>query len=201
MRQTAALALCVLLSACGLAGQVPPATPVAGTTSTPQQAASAARVTPPPVSPPAPPGTNLPAFKCADASGGTAGHANLTGVRVAAQAGYDRFVLQFDSKVPSYTIKRQAKPTFRAGASGAPITLIGSAGALLQVHSATAAGTYSGPTDFSHPEFLALNEARLTEDFEGYVSWGFGLSRAACLRTFTLSDPPRLVVDFKTAAS
>jgi hypothetical protein len=52
-----------------------------------------------------------------------------------------------------------------------------------------------------HPEFLVLNEARLTGDFEGYLSWGLGLSRAACLRTFTLLDPPRLVVDFTTASS
>jgi hypothetical protein len=201
MRQAAALALCVILAACGLGGPAPLATPVAGTTSTPPQAASAARITPPPVSPPAPPGTNLPAFKCADAGGGTAGVANVTGVRVGAQAGYDRFVLQFDSRVPSYTIKRQAKPNFKAGGSGQPITLSGSAGALLQVHSATAAGTYSGPTDFLHPEFQVLKEARLIEDFEGYVSWGFGLGRAACMRTFTLPDPPRLIVDFKTAAS
>ena len=191
----------MVLAACGLGAQDPLGTPVAGTTSKPSQAASAVRITPPPVSPPAPPGTNLPAFKCADASGGSAGVANVTGVRVGAQAGYDRFVLQFDSKVPSYTIKRQAKPNYKAGGSGAPITLSGSAGALLQVHSATSAGTYSGPTDLKHPEFPVLNEARLTEDFEGYVSWGFGLSRAACLRTFTLSDPPRLIVDFRTAGS
>ena len=32
-------------------------------------------------------------------------------------------------------------------------------------------------------------------DFEGYVSWGVGLQRAACYRVFELSNPPRLVVD------
>jgi hypothetical protein len=200
MRTASALALCVLLAGCGLGGAAPLATPVAGTANTPQSA-SAARITPPPVSPPAPPGTNLPAFKCADASGGAAGSANLTGVRVAEQAGYDRFVLQFDSRVPSYTIKRQAKPTYKSGASGKSVTLRGSAGAVVQVHSATAASTYSGPNGFTHTEFLVLNEAALTEDFEGYLSWGFGLSRPACLRTFTLSDPPRIVIDFKTTAS
>ena len=199
MRTAAALALCVVLTGCSLGGPNPPANPVAGAASTPPQPASAARITPPPVAPPAPPGTSLPAYKCADSSGGTAGNANVTQARVAAQVGYDRLVLQFDTKVPSYTVKRQAKPTFKNGASGASLTLSGTAGALVQVHSATMATSYSGTTDFSHPEFLVLNEARLTEDFEGYVSWGLGLSHPACMRTFTLSDPPRLVVDFKTA--
>jgi hypothetical protein len=142
----------------------------------------------------------MPAFKCADSAGGSAGNANITQARVAAQVGYDRLVLQFDTKVPAYTVKRQAKPTFKNGASGASLTLSGTAGVLLQVHSATMASSYTGSTDFRHPEFLVLNEARLVEDFEGYVSWGLGLSRPACMRTFTLSDPPRLVVDFKSAS-
>ncbi|MEA2656639.1 MAG: hypothetical protein QOI23_2004 [Chloroflexota bacterium] len=200
MRSAAALALCVVLAACSLGGPTAPAIPVAGTTSTPQQAASAARITPPPVAPPAPPGTNVPAFKCADSAGGSAGIGNVTQARVGAQAGYDRLVLQFDTKVPAYTVKRQAKPTFKNGASGASLTLSGTAGVLVQVHSATMASSYSGTTDFTHPEFVVLNEARLIEDFEGYVLWGLGLSRPACMRTFTLSDPPRLVVDFASGS-
>jgi len=193
--------MCAVLAACSIGGAAPPATPVAGTASNPPQAASAPRITPPSVSPPAAPGSNLPAFRCADTAGGTAGAANVTGVRVAEQLGYDRFVIQFDTRVPSYTVKRQAKPVFRGGGSGQSITLTGSGGAVVQVHSATGATTYSGATDFKHPEFRVLTEARLTEDFEGYVSWGFGLSRPACMRAFTLSNPPRLVIDFKTASS
>jgi hypothetical protein len=201
MRTAAALGLCTILAACGFGGTSGSTTPLGGATSTPIQAASAARITPPAVTPPLPPGTNLPAFKCADAGGGTVGNANITGVRVAEQVGYDRFVLQFDSRVPTYTVKRQAKPIFKTGGSGQSITLIGTSGVLVRVHSATGASTYKGPTDFSHAEFLVLNEARLTEDFEGYVSWGLGLSRPACLRTFILSDPPRLVVDFTAPSS
>jgi hypothetical protein len=140
----------------------------------------------------------MPAFRCADTSGGTAGTGNVTGIRIAEQTGYDRFVIQFDTRVPSYTVKRQAKPVFKGGGSGQSITLGGLSGALVQVHSATGAGTYTGATDFKHPEFAVLVEARLTEDFEGYVSWGFGLSKPACMRAFTLSNPPRLVIDFKT---
>lgn len=197
MRIAVALGLCVILTGCGLTGALPSTTPVAGTTNGPPQRASAPRITPPAVSPPQPP-ANVAAFKCADASGGSTGNANLSGVRVAEQIGFDRLVLQFDTRVPSYTVKRQAKPTFRNGASGQAVALSGTAGVLVQVHSASASGTYSGPTDISHPEFAVLVEAKIVEDFEGYLSWGVGLNKPACLRAFTLSDPARLVIDFKT---
>ncbi len=103
--------------------------------------------------------------------------------------------------MPSYTVKRQDHPTFPMGASGQTITLSGVAGALVTVHSATEANTYAGPTDFTHADFLVIKEARLTQDFEGYVSWGLGLDHPACMRTFVLTGPSRLVVDFSTATS
>jgi hypothetical protein len=191
--------MCVLLSACGLTGALPSTTPVAGTTNTPPQRASAPRITPPPVSPPSPP-ASAAAFKCADATGGAVGSANLTAVRMAEQIGFfDRLVLQFDSKVPSYTVKRQAKPVFKSGSSGQSIALAGAAGVLVQIHSATASGSYSGPTDMAHSDYPVLIEARLVGDFEGSLSWGLGLTRPACFRAFTLANPPRLVIDFKTA--
>jgi hypothetical protein len=203
VRLTAAAALCLILaSACGTFG--PPSSPAANQASSPSAglAASGPRFSQPPVTPPTPPGNaNLPQFACADTGGGKTGVANVNAVRVAEQADYDRFVLQFDGPVPTYTVKRQAKPTFALGSSGQTITLSGTAGALVRVHSATAANTYTGSTDISHPEFLVLKEARQTEDFEGYVSWGLGLDHAACLRTFTLTSPSRLVVDFSTATS
>jgi hypothetical protein len=107
-------------------------------------------------------------------------------------------VLQFDTKVPTFIVKRQAKPIFKNGASGQSVTLNGTAGVLVQVRSASASGTYSGPTDISHPDYAVLVEAKLVEDFEGYLSWGIGLTKPTCVRAFTLSDPARLVIDFKT---
>jgi hypothetical protein len=201
VRTAAILALAVILAGCGFpsTGSATAGTP--NPSGSPSQVASGPRITPPTVTPPTPPGTNLPAFACADVSGGTAGIANETAVRVAAQYGYDRFVIQFDSGVPAYTVKRQNSPVFKVGSSGQSITLSGTAGALVQVHTATGQNTYNGPIDFVHSDYMVLNEARLTGDFEGYLSWGLGLTRAACLRTFTLTDPPRLVVDFTTASS
>ena len=199
MRAALILFACLIAAACGPA--IAPAADVSAPTPSQESIASAARITPPPVTPPKPPVINLPAFACADASGGTTGVANAMTARVAETSGYDRFVLQFDAAVPTYTVKRQTTPVFSNGASGQTITLSGIAGALVQVHSATGATTFTGPTDFTHAEYLALKEARLTQDFEGYVSWGLGLDHLACMRTFTLKDPDRLVVDFTTTPS
>jgi len=191
--------LTLLLGACLPVGSAS-ATPAANApgNGTPNSAASAPRITPPPVTPPTPPGSNLPAFACANTGGGSTGAAHVTMARVGETADFDRFVLQFDGKVPTYTVKRQPKPTFTMGGSGQTITLSGTVGVLVSVSSATGATTFSGPTDLVHPEYLVLKEARQTQDFEGVVSWGLGLAYAACLRTFTLSNPARLVVDFRT---
>jgi len=195
MRAALVACLSIVVVACGTT-QAPSA---AVTPSDPQGSASATRIAQPLVTPPTAPGDTLPAFTCADGGGGRTGVANVTAARMAEQPGFDRFVLQFDSLVPTYTVKRQAKPVFPLGASGQTITLSGTAGILVQVHSATGAGTFSGSTDMTHTEFLVLREARQTQDFEGYVSWGLGLTHAACFRTFTLDDPARLVVDFDTS--
>jgi hypothetical protein len=203
VRLTAAAGLCLILGA-GCVQVGPPGNPAANQTSSPlaSSAASGPRFSQPPVTPPTPPGSSQPPFACADAGAGKSGvAANVTAVRVGEQPDLDRFVLQFDGPVPTYTVKRQAKPTFVLSPSGQTITLSGTTGVLVRVHSATEANTYTGPTDFSHPEFLIIKEARLTEDFEGYVSWGLGLGQASCLRTYTLSNPSRLIVDFSTSTS
>jgi hypothetical protein len=197
MKATLFLCLAVLIAACG-PGLAPAAAITPGIAQGP---ASGPRVEQPPVAPIAPPGTNLPAFACADATGGKTGVAGLVTARVATQPGFERFVLQFDSAVPSYTVKRQASTVFPVGATGQPITLAGSAGVMVRAHSATGANTFSGSIDITHPEYQVLKEARQTEDFEGYVGWALGLSKLACMRVFTLTDPARLVVDFTTASS
>ena len=197
MRAAACAALSFVLLGCTAT-----TSPTAAVTSNPASSARTAPViSPPPVTPPTPPGTNLPAFACKDATGGSAGIVGVDAVRVDQHSGYDRFVLQFDSQVPVFTVKRQAKPVFTQGASGQTITLSGTAGVLVTVHSASQSGTYSGPTDFTQAGFPVLKEARLTEDFEGTVAWGLGLGSPACMRVFTLASPARLVIDFVTTSS
>jgi hypothetical protein len=98
-------------------------------------------------------------------------------------------------------VKRQAKPVFIQGGSGQTITLSGTSGVLVNLRSASQSATYSGPTDFTQAGFAVLKEARLTQDFEGTVSWGLGLSSPACMRVFTLTGPSRLVIDFASTSS
>ena len=159
-------------------------------------------ISPAPIPPPTAPGDNAQPFVCADSSGGTPGTVHVTDVRVSQEPGFDRFVIQFDGTVPAFTVKRQSKPVFTQGGSGQAITLSGTAGVLVQVHTATQAGTYSGPTDFTQADFRVLKEARVTEDFEGYVAWGLGLGSAACMRVFApTTGASRLIVDFATTSS
>lgn len=198
--RSALLALLIsILTACG-----PALSP--GAASSPTQSgtstASGPRIAQPPVTPPAPPESRLPDFACADQSGGNAGKAsNVITARAGEQATYDRFVLQFDPVVPTYTVKRQAKPVFNLGASGQTVTLSGTTGVLITVHSATGVTTFTGSTDIVTANYRVLAEARQTQDFEGYVSWGLGLNKSACLRVFTLDAPARLIVDFQTSTS
>jgi len=186
------------LAACG-----PSFNPLAGTTPDDTNApiASGPRIARPSVTPPTPPNIILPAFACADAKGGKTGAANVITARTGKQDGFDRFVLQFDGIVPTYTVTRQAKPVFNLGESGQTVTLSGTAGVLVRVNSATGATTFTGSRDLVHNDFPVLKEARETEDFEGYVAWGLGLSKPTCMRVFTLSDPARLVVDLQTPSS
>ncbi|HKV89261.1 MAG TPA: hypothetical protein VJT78_14815 [Candidatus Dormibacteraeota bacterium] len=189
----------ILLATALLAGCGPNLAPSAAVSpgSSPSSAASAPRIGAPPVAPPTPPGNALPNFACADVSGGRTGVANAITARVAEQQGYDRFVLQFDSIIPLYTVKRQAKPVFSSGGSGKPVTMNGAAGVLVTVHSATAVNTFTGPTDLLHPEYQVLFEAKQVEDYEGYYAWGLALSKPACMRVFVLQEPARLVIDFQ----
>ena len=199
MRLTFAAILISILGACG--PSIDPSAAVSPGGDTGVANASAPRIAPAPVTPPTPPGTNLPDFACSDASGGKTGVANTITARAAEQDTYDRFVLQFDPIVPTYTVKRQDKPVFPLGASGQSVTLSGTAGVLVTVHSASGTTSFSGSTDLIHSEFQVLKEARQTQDFEGYVSWGLGLSGPTCMRVFTLTDPARLVVDLQIPSS
>lgn len=55
---------------------------------------------------------------------------------------------------------------------------------------------YDGPTRFEpgFPMLIALYERG---DFEAVSSWYVGVDREPCIRVFTLTDPPRLVIDLQ----
>jgi hypothetical protein len=138
----------------------------------------------------------LPAYACGTASGGsTTVHSHVTDVRVARHATFDRFVVEFSTaRLPHYKLTPKSSAVFTLDPSGRQVQLLGNAGILVVLHSATGVGTYHGPGDF-RTGFPQLREARRLGDFEGYVSWGLGLAHQSCKRVFTLANPARLVVD------
>ena len=162
--------------------------------------------TPAPPTSPAPspspsPTPTLPAgFTCANASGGAA-HASdwgpagptVTAARVAGHSGFDRFVLQFDGTVPSYTVRRQSTPTFTLDPKGSKVTLRGTRGVLITVKPENWTA-YTGPSRLV-PLLAVIREARLVQNFEGTMQWGLGILGTPCLRVTTLKGPARLVVD------
>jgi hypothetical protein len=138
----------------------------------------------------------LPAYVCGTQSGGsTTVYGHVTDVRVGAHRTFDRFVIEFsNARLPHYTITPKSSSVFVLDPSGRQVTLLGSAGLKIVMHTATGVGTYGGPADF-RPRFPQLREARRLGDFEGYLSWGLGLAHQSCKRVFTLSSPRRLIID------
>jgi hypothetical protein len=138
--------------------------------------------------------SSWPPFQCSDQSGGGSARSDIVAVRVGSNAGYDRFVVEFNGPVPGFRVQQSSSPSVVQDPSGRTFKLQGSAALRVVLNPSSGQSTYSGPTDFT-PNYPVLVEARQTGDFEAVTSWGLGLSKAACFRSFTLSSPSRLVVD------
>jgi len=151
-------------------------------------------------------------FSCVTQSGGDASlAAQLTAVRTAQFDGYDQLTFQYAAPVtgaalhgvPAFTVASHSSH-FIKDASGQPLPLDGAAGLLIVAHNAsgwdtlapTLQQTYTGSLDL-HPALQAIREVAEVGDFERTLSWGVGLSSAACFRVSALTDPSRLVVDIQ----
>jgi hypothetical protein len=88
----------------------------------------------------------------------------------------------------------QPNTTFTRSPKGDQVTLAGTTGVLITVHSITNWTSFGGPTSFQ-PGYPFLREARMVQNFEGYQQWALGLQGTGCLRVTTMSSPNRLVVD------
>lgn len=195
----AAVVLLVLGSAYLLLSQRPPARPQPG-----GQPIATASPTLIPTQHPEPstsvsPTPSPETFNCWSVSGGdSSSTANVTDVRVGTAPGYDRFVIQFDGPVPQFSLQPQVSNQFTQDASARVLTLQGSRGLKVVVHSSAMAPdgrqTYPGPQDFS-PGYPALKEARNIGDFERVYSWGLGLAGTGCFSPLVLTNADRLVVD------
>jgi hypothetical protein len=125
--------------------------------------------------------------------------ANINAVRTGTHAGYDRLVLQFAGRQPrSIEIKPQATASFMGAPSGQATKVAGTLGVKVLLNVADMHTAYAGARDFK-TGYAGLREARVIEDFEGYVSLGLGVNGGNCYRAFVLQSPTRLVVDIQTS--
>ena len=192
-----AVSFALTLVGCGansatLGPSSPTATPSATSSPTatpsPQESASPTAA---PTSQPTP--QPLPVFSCADASGGGTA-SEVVAVRVGQHDGYDRLVIEFNGPIPAYSVKGRSGTSFTTSPRGQTVTLGGTNGVLIVMHSIVNWTSYSGPYAFE-PNFPILREARQIENFEGYQQWALGIQGTPCIRVTTLTSPSRLVVD------
>jgi hypothetical protein len=188
-----------ILAATACASSSPPQ-PVSGLTNPSPSASSApSAATSPAAVASEPPVSSLPAFQCSDQSGSGSGGAitPVSAVRVGAQQGFDRFVLQFSSALPSYTVTRQANSKFVNSPRGDQVQLAGTGGVLVTVRPIDWT-SYNGTKQLT-PGYTYIKEARQVQNFEGVQQWGLGIQGTPCLRVFTLTSPMRLVVDVQAS--
>ena len=136
-----------------------------------------------------------------ESRGGTAGEiATLVTLRTARQDGYDRIVFEFDRHVPAWRADYVDRPQYECG-SGEAVRLEGDG--WLQVNfETTNAHTEEGratnaPRHIADPAGANLREIRRICDFEAVVEYVIGVASPNRYRAFSLSGPPRLVVDIQ----
>lgn len=190
-----------------------PSTPSSGSASTPP---TVAPTTPPTDGPPTsstePAG--LPAFTAAGETvnlgfPGTNALATLRAVRIGRQPGFDRVVFEFgpDDELPGVLVRPQALPVTQ-DPSDLPVAVGGDRALVVRMQAASRARVtpsgelelvYDGPLTVSGGS-TAVVDASWAGDFEALLSWAVGIDGAHAYRVFTLTGPPRVVLDVATAA-
>lgn len=127
----------------------------------------------------------------------------LTAVRAARQEGYDRVVFEFRNVLPGYQIGYADRPVLADG-SGDEVTVAGDHVVVARFESALDADlndesaplTYTGPQRFSPGTPVVAELVRIGGN-EGVLTWAVGLRDRVDFRVFTLTSPPRVVIDFR----
>ena len=120
-------------------------------------------------------------------------------LRYAKHARFDRVVIDVDGRRPGFTIKYTRKLTYDG--SGAAVGLKGRKKMTISLnpayaHNDSGDNVYEGPR-LKQVKLPTLRGIAFTGDFEGYVSFGFSTDRKASYRVFTLTNPSRIVIDWK----
>ncbi len=192
--------LAVLAVAAGLAAGCGAATPP-GAPSTPSSrparpgaTAPSGQATAPAPSAPPTPAAAWPATTRTPAPS-RAGH--LTAVSVGRHASHDRVVFTFSGGIPGYTADYVTE--VRSAPKGDQLALPGQAFLRITFHPASGYHSYPGPGSIT-PIFPTLLQVRAAGDFEGYLSFGAGLSQRTGYRVVTLTQPDRVVIDVAHAS-
>jgi hypothetical protein len=122
------------------------------------------------------------------------------GMRVAKQKGFDRVVFEFDGEMPNYNVNFEKPPITNYG--GDDLKMSGKAFVVVQFHMVP----YPEDADVSKLvleipgnklNVPLVTEIKNSEWFEGYLSFAIGLRMRKPFRVQQLSNPSRLVIDFK----
>ena len=156
-------------------------------------------------SPEAPAGVDGPAFDGSTAPGERTSREGsgaydlvFDDVRLGRHNGYDRIVLQFSGTgVPGYQVRYEDDP--RQEGSGRRVRLDGDAALVITaertIYPDDCSRYYDGPRRIEGPGDT-VTEVSVGGTFEGYTDVYAGISGAPRpFRVFTLTGPPRLVVD------
>lgn len=126
------------------------------------------------------------------------GVVTLTGVRQAANPGFDRVVFEFSGGArPGYHIEYVDRPVRECG-SGRVVPLQGDGWLLVRLEPArmhTDAGQPTVTDRQRRPQLSVLRELRTICDFEAQVEWVLAVAAPNRYRVLELSEPTRLVVD------
>jgi hypothetical protein len=123
----------------------------------------------------------------------------LVAIRTGSHDGYDRVVLEFENDLPSWQVRYVRQVTSE---SGAQVPLKGRAFLFVQVNPAWGhdqdtppyRATYTGPRTLT-PSYPTLLQVTWVDEFEGYLTFGLGLSRRVGFRVLELRRPSRLAID------
>lgn len=124
----------------------------------------------------------------------------VIGLRYATHENFDRVVIDIRGRRPGYRISYTKRLAYDG--SGKTVPLKGRKKMSLTLTPAYAhrmqdgSGVYEGPR-LEQVDFPTLRGVAFTGDFEGQVSFGFSTDRRAPYRIFTLTEPNRIVVDWK----
>lgn len=145
------------------------------------------------------PALALPEWRTSDTVQPSTTSVKVLDLRQATHARFDRVVIDLRGRRPGYRIGYTDQLTYDG--SGRPVWLAGKRKVSVVLnpafaHDARGRNLYEGPRK-AKVGYPTLRGIAFTGDYEAHVSFGFGTTRRAPYRVFTLTDPTRLVIDFK----